>query len=103
MSMALADVDGNGTLDLYVANYRSSTIRSTGLQLLEVNGKLQLRPEDREQFELTPKGSPFATGEADILYLHDGKGKCSAVPWTNGVFTDDSGRPWAAPPRDWGL
>ena len=69
MTMALGDVDGDGTLDLYVANYRSTTMRSTGLDLLEINGRLQLRPEDRDQFELTPQGGLFELGEPDVLVL----------------------------------
>jgi len=103
MSMALGDLRGEGVLDLYVANYRSSTMRSTGLDLLEVNGKLQLKPEDRENFDLTPEGGLFELGEPDILYRNDGQGHFEAVSWTNGVFLDEAGRPLKDLPRDWGL
>src|SRR3989441_86193 len=103
MTMALGDVDGDGTLDVYVANYRSTTMRSAGLDLLEINGRLQLRPEDRDQFELTPRGGLFELGEPDVLYLNDGKGHFRPVPWTNGVFLDEVGKPLTAVPRDWGL
>ena len=103
MSMALGDLRGEGVLDLYVANYRSTTMRSTGLDLLEVNGKLQLKPEDRENFELTPEGGLFELGEPDILYRNDGHGHFAAVSWTNGVFLDEAGEPLKDLPRDWGL
>src|SRR5437667_5820771 len=103
MTMALGDVDGDGTLDLYVANYRSTTMRSTGLDLLEIGGRLQLRPEDRDQFELTTRGGLVELGEPDVLYLNDGKGHFMPVSWTNGVFLDEAGKPLTAVPRDWGL
>ena len=41
VTMALADVDGNGTLDLYVANYRSEDIRDRGqVDLYMVKGQM---------------------------------------------------------------
>ncbi|PYJ57075.1 MAG: hypothetical protein DME24_20250 [Verrucomicrobia bacterium] len=102
MSMALADVDGNGTLDLYVANYRTTTIRSTGLDMLNVNGRRMLRPQDRDDYVLTPEGLVRERGEPDILYLNEGKGKVRPVSWTGGSFLDEEGKPLASPPRDWG-
>src|SRR5947209_2455945 len=62
-SMALADVNGDGALDLYVTNYRTNTIRSSGLTVLNVNGKRVLRPEDREQYEFTSEGFLLEHGE----------------------------------------
>jgi hypothetical protein len=103
MTMALGDLFGTGNLDLYVANYRSTTMRSTGVDLLEVNGRLQLKPEDRDLFELTPQGGLFELGEPDILYRNDGQAHFSAVPWTNGIFLDEGDKPLSSAPRDWGL
>src|SRR6266487_2056545 len=102
-SMAMADIDGDGNLDLYVANYRTTTFRSTGLSVLNVDGKRMFRLEDRDGYEFTPDGRVLEYGEVDVLYVNDGKGHFRAVSFTDGTFLDEDGKPLKKPPRDWGL
>jgi hypothetical protein len=115
-SMALADVDGNGTLDLYVANYRATTIRQEGgtrfttklidgrQYVIKVNGKPADSPEYAGRFGIASNGEILEFGEPDDFYLNDGKGHFKAIPFTDGnFFLDEDGKPLAEPPGDWGL
>jgi len=97
-TLALADVDGNGTLDLYVANYRSEDIRDRGqVNLQVVNGVLTVPPELRDRL-LVVKRQVLEYGEPDQLYLNDGNGRFTPVSWTGGRFRNEDGRPLAQPP-----
>jgi hypothetical protein len=102
-TLALADVDGNGTLDLYVANYRTDDIRDRGqAQLQLIGGQLTVPSHLRSRF-LVVNGQVLEYGEPDQLYLNDGSGRFTAVSWTNGAFLDEQGKALQQPPLDWGL
>jgi hypothetical protein len=103
MTMALADVDGNGTLDLYVANNRSSDIRDEGsITLRRIGGKLVIPAKYRNRLVVSG-GIVKEYGEADILFLNDGKGVFKKSSWTDGRFLDPRGEPLKESPLDWGL
>lgn len=103
MTLALADVDGNGTLDLYVTNYRTSDIRDQGrIDVQRINGKVVLAPALRDRLVLTQTGI-LEFGEPDILYMNDGKGRFDSVSWTGGAFRNELGNQLARTPVDWGL
>lgn len=101
-SMALADVDGNITLDLYVTNNRSDDIRDRArVPITRVGGKI-LPPEDLRDRLFVHEGQLHEYGEQDQLYLNDGSGHMTPVSWTDGTFRQN-GHPLSEAPKDWGL
>ncbi len=123
MSLGLADYDGDGLLDLYLANYRANTIadqpelkfnlRTVEDQLVVagINGRPLTDPEwtNRFRFHISGQGDGKARfsheelGEADALYRNLGGGRFERVAWTGGVFLDEDGKPLTSAPLDWGL
>ena len=115
-SLALADIDGNGTLDLYVANFAavkiedrpnvkiSTKIIDGELVVTALDGVPMTSPELTNRYFIDPAERVIRErGEPDILYLNDGRGHFSPVPWTGGAFLDEEGKPLTLPPYDWGL
>ncbi len=105
-SMALADIDGNGTLDLYVADYGvTSILRSGGaLNLTYQDGKPVVRGRYAQRIKIID-GMMWELGEPDALYLNDGRGNFRPVSWTDGTFLNADGKPLteAEVPWDQGL
>jgi hypothetical protein len=122
-SLTLADVTGNGRLDLYLANYRVSSVmdqpgtrfsvRTINGQpmVVSINGQPLTDPEWTNRFRFTIEmgaggRGKFASeelGEPDVFLRNLGGGTFAPVSWTDGTFLDEDGRPLAAPPLDWGL
>jgi enediyne biosynthesis protein E4 len=115
MSMALGDVDGDGFLDLYIANYRTLAlmdmpntrfwlIKTNGQQVVStVNGRSVKEPDLANRFLVTPRGGIEELGEQDSFYRNAGGTNFVPISFTNGAFADEDGRILASPPFDWGL
>ncbi|HXI52130.1 MAG TPA: CRTAC1 family protein, partial [Candidatus Saccharimonadales bacterium] len=103
-SLALGDLNGDGSLDLYIANNgENSILRSGGsVSVRKVNGRDQVTGRAAQRLKIV-NGQLIESGPGDALYFNDGKGHFTRVPWTEGAFLDESGQPLSEAPRDLGL
>ena len=82
MSMALADIEGDGDIDLYLVNYRPTTLKDLpdakfrveyvgGKPVItHLNGLPTNRPDLTNRFVLSQTGEVLEMGEPDFLYLN---------------------------------
>ncbi|HLG04941.1 MAG TPA: FG-GAP-like repeat-containing protein, partial [Gemmatimonadales bacterium] len=116
-TLALADVDGNGSLDLYVANYKARTMldslspqqRAFDQIVKSTSRGFEVIPERRADYRLQPR--PEVRGvtlvqraDPDWFYLNDGRARFTREPIArNPRFLDEDGRPLGEEPEDFGL
>ncbi len=110
-ALTLADVDGNGTLDLYVGTYKvrnaldaySPRERAFNEVVKKVDGKFVVA--DRWQSEYRIEDRPDLGGvmrsqraDPDLFFLNDGHGHFTHVPIAGPRFVDENGKPLAHEP-----
>ncbi|HKQ38092.1 MAG TPA: VCBS repeat-containing protein [Verrucomicrobiae bacterium] len=103
-TIAVADVDGDGDLDVYVANYgENSILRSGGdISIRYVGGKPVVSGRHAARLKII-NGRYVELGQADVLFLNDGKGSFTPVAWNSGTFLREDGTPFKSAPMDMGL
>src|SRR5882672_3439858 len=112
----LADVDGDGALDLYIADYKAKDAldifppreREFDQVVRRVGDHFEVAPRFREHYRVQMRpdlGAVIRTqrAEPDLFYLNDGHGKFTHVPFTSGRFLDEDGKPLADEPDRFGL
>ena len=116
-SVTLADVDGDGDLDLYVTNYKAKTMldslspqeRAFDQVVRKVGDQYQVIPALRDNYRVVLREdirgvSLVQRADPDWFYLNDGKGHFARETLAhNPRFRDENGKELDREPDDFGL
>ena len=113
-SMALADVEGDGDLDLYVAYYKVRTVKDLfppeqlafERVVRQEGDRYWIDPALADHYRLVRQNNRLMrleNAEPDRFYLNRGDGYFVVADMADGTFTREKGQPLSAAPEDWAL
>ncbi len=115
-TLTLADVDGNGTLDLYVATYKTRNAldayppqaRSFDQVVKKIGEHYEVLPEWKKEYRIEERADlggivRSQRADPDLFFLNDGTGHFTRVPITAPHFLGADGKPLAEEPDFFGL
>lgn len=112
-SIALADVNGNGLLDIYISNYKYRSVRDIWpyeqqfrFIVNRVDGEYEIAPKYQDHYRLDIRDDNliwFEEGEPDLLFINRGDGNFEHMSLDSGILKDEDGEHITEPLLDWGL
>ncbi len=113
-SVALADIDGDQDLDLYIGFYKEATMKDIWPPeeitfervIQQVADSFTVREYWADEYELIRQENRLMRvelAEPDQFFFNEGEGIFSEGSFTNGLFLDEWGDPLTEVPRYWTL
>lgn len=113
-TIAAADVEGDGDLDVYVSNYKARKAsdifapqeRSLDQIVRTLGDGVEVVEKFRDHYRIedTPEGlRQWEFGEPDMFYTNEGGQRLEPVDFTGGRFLEADGTPLDRVPDEWGL
>ena len=113
-TVALADMDQDGDLDIYIGFYKEATVKDIWPPneitfervVKQVADSFVVSDYWADDYKLIRQGDRLMRvelAEPDRIFFNDGAGYFTEISFAEGLFLDEEGHPLTESPRDWTL